>query len=100
MKKHRKTWSPEDKLQIVQASNDRGISEASTEFGVSTTMIYKWRSDIGQSPNVNQEIVLLRQQLKMLERENRNYRSVVADQTLALKIKDDIIKKKILKERL
>jgi hypothetical protein len=37
--------------------------------------------------------------MKHLERENMSLKEIVADQTLALKIKDTILKKKLLKEQ-
>ena len=60
MNKHRKTWSLEDKLQIVQSANDKGVSAASAEFGVSTQMIYNWRYNLEEPPNSEKELHLLR----------------------------------------
>ena len=43
MSKHRRDWSIDEKEKIVLFSVERGIMEASREFGVSTVSIYKWK---------------------------------------------------------
>jgi transposase-like protein len=94
MNNHRKTWSLEEKLQIVQASNERSVASLSAEFGVSSQMIYNWKNQLESKPDSSEELTRLKQEIKALKRDIGNLKDVVADQTLAIKIKDDIIKKK------
>ena len=41
--KIRKRWSFEEKLEILSVYQKEGVGRTSRQFGVSTTMIYKWQ---------------------------------------------------------
>lgn len=101
MSKHRKNWSQEDKIKIIQYTTEHGVAKASVEFNVSSSIIYRWQKDL-ESPNKSsegEELRALKLVNKLLLRENGSLKEIVAEQFLEIKIKDTIIKKKILREQ-
>ena len=101
MSKHRKSWNQQEKINIIQFANANSVAKASAEFNVSSSIIYRWQKDISSAGNTSIENNLhtLKLKLRELELENAFLKEIVADQTLALKIKDSIIKKKLLKDQ-
>jgi transposase-like protein len=100
MSKHRKSWNQQEKINVIQYANQHGTAKASTEFNVSSSIIYRWQKELSNnSPSESDQLSSLKVKMKHLERENMSLKEIVADQTLALKIKDTILKKKLLKEQ-
>jgi transposase-like protein len=100
MKKHRKSWNQQEKLTILQFYKEKGIGAASTEFNVSSTTIYNWENQLnsgGESSLSSTKKDSNAALIKKLEREIKELRNIVADNALEIRIKDEIIKKKILK---
>jgi transposase-like protein len=100
MSKHRKSWNQQERMSIIQFANVNGVAKASTEFNVSSSIIYRWQKLVASPEDTSGDSELHRLKLKLreVERENASLKEIVADQTLALKIKDSIIKKKLLKD--
>ncbi len=95
MRKKRRRWSASEKMQVLQDAELHSVSESSRRHGVSSNMIYRWRSKyeaegqagLGKSgSNVDRE-------KKELHREIERLRQVVADQALTIRIKDELLKK-------
>lgn len=94
--KIRKRWSFEEKLEILSTYQKEGVGRTSRQYGVSTTMIYKWQKafesegeeGLTGAKQRNTEI-----QLNKLERENRELKAIVAEKELQLRIQEEIIKK-------
>jgi putative transposase len=101
MKKHRKSWSQPEKLQIINFYREKGIGAASAEFDVSSTTIYNWEKVLALNGEQGLENAKKTDQalaIKRLEREIRELRNIVADNALEIRIKDEIIKKKLAKK--
>jgi len=92
MSKPRKSYTKEEKLQIVKQSLEEGekIKELAKRFEVSTATIYNWRSayvkhqDKAFPGKGNQLLTEEERRIKDLERENRE-----------LKLERDILKKAV-----
>jgi putative transposase len=95
MSKHRKKWSIEEKQKVLLYASEQGIPSASREYGISSTSIYKWQSELGSKSleGLHDEEKELYRELKRLQRENRELKSLVADKELAIQIKDSLLKK-------
>lgn len=98
MSKHRKSWSQQEKLAIIKYSDEHGVGKASVEYEVASSMIYRWKSDL-EDGSKDSGISHYKQKNKALEREIASLKEIVADQALALKIKEEILKKKMLKDQ-
>lgn len=97
MGKHRKSWSQEEKLTIVNYFKEHGAGKASKEFNVSSTTIYNWASveqtegvcGLSEGFNLNKD-----KEIARLMRENQAFKEIIAEKELALRIKDSLLKKK------
>lgn len=98
MNKHRKRWTIAEKTEIVNYYHEHGVGKASVEYGVSSTSIYKWASILyGETEELSiDKEKQYKRKLKKLEREMQRLKILVADQTLELTIKDELLKKKPL----
>ena len=97
MSKHRKTWSAEEKLQVVNYAKTHGNSKAAREHEVSVTAIYKWtaaydehgESGLKRANKANPES----EELRRLRRENQQLKELVAEKELLLRVKMELLKK-------
>lgn len=99
MSKHRKTWNSSEKLEIINYYKQHGLAKTKKEFEVSSASIYKWdalyESDgqaglEGKRPTDNSA---MQTELRKLRRENDQLKKLVAEKELALRIKDEMLKK-------
>jgi putative transposase len=96
MSNHRKTWSQEQKLEILNHYKSHSLSVTSREFGVSTTSILNWEKKlnaVGQEGLLSNRKSSAELELQRLLRENRELKSMVAEKDLELRIKDALLKK-------
>jgi putative transposase len=96
MSNHRKTWTPEQKLEILNYKKERGLTVASREFGVSTVSILNWEKkleELGNSGLAKGAKTSMELELQRVLRENRELKQMVAEKDLALRVKDALLKK-------
>ncbi len=97
MSKHRRTWSQQEKLAIINYQKQNGTAKASREYGVSGVSISKWIRlyeenglDGLKSKRKSNEIDIEKQKL---ERENRELKAIVAEKELTIRIQKEMLKK-------
>lgn len=98
MTKHRKQWSREEKLSALALAKKESFLKASKELGISQTSLYKWRDKfetLGSEGLSKSDHSLLLKEIAILRQENKQLKTIVADQILANQIKEDLIKKNI-----
>ncbi len=97
MNKHRKTRSIAEKLEIMNFEKKNGCIQASREYGVSCTSIYKWKSryeDNGEEGlSLNRKNKSESIKINRLRRENDELKKIVAEKELRLRIQSDMLKK-------
>jgi|APDOM4702015191_1054821.scaffolds.fasta_scaffold132176_2 transposase-like protein len=93
---HRKRWKKEEKQAIVSYAKKEGFLEASRHFNVSHTSIYKWRDQLDQGIELNGSTSKdSTQVIKNLMYENKALKNLVADLSLKLQIKEELLKKSL-----
>jgi transposase-like protein len=92
MSKHRKSWSLSEKTKIVSHYQQHGIAAASRQFEVAFSMIYRWEKQLLSATNA----AISPDEYKRLLRENQALKELVAEKELALKIKEELLKKTVL----
>ena len=98
MSVHRKHWSKDEKLEILNYSENNGVSKASREYKVSTGAIYKWRENYelyGESGLMRKgkETIIQEADYKRLKRENDQLKLLLAEKELRIKIQNELLKK-------
>lgn len=96
MKKHRKTWSTAEKLEVLNYSKQNGITKASREFEVSQASIYRWRDQYEENGEAGLSKSAKKKEsdeLRRLKRENDELKKLVAEKELRLRIQSEMLKK-------
>ncbi len=101
MTKERKVWSPELKLQIIREAAEHGFEVTQRKYGFYSSLYYRWLKDYrangedglkGTKPKAkvpvsDPEKQTLKEKIELLEH-------IVAQMTLQLALRDEVIKKK------
>jgi putative transposase len=96
MANHRKIWTIEEKLEVLNYKKERSLTQASREFGVSTVSILNWEKkfeemgSFGLSKGSKTRAEL---EMQRILRENRELKQMLAEKELALRVKDALLKK-------
>lgn len=99
MSKHRKHWTKAEKLEIINYHKRHGVAKTKREFGVSSTSIYNWEEifdehgEGGLSGKKGSRQSDHSEEIKQLRRENDALKKIVAEKELALRIKNELLKK-------
>jgi len=89
-----KRWKKEDKMAIVAFAKKEGYLKAAKHYNISHTSIYKWRDQIDQGVDLDRKSGKENMQaIKMLMYENKALKNLVADLSLKLQIKEELLKK-------
>ncbi len=102
MGKKRRSWNTNEKLQILQEADLYGMTETMRRHNLSSSMYYKWKEQLSGnkgSKSVVQNVSDLEIEKTELEQEIARLRSVIADQAVALSIKDELLKKTALRSK-
>jgi transposase-like protein len=97
MSKHQKSWSAQEKQEIVEFYRQNTMAETVRKYNVSNVSIYKWERIIEESgvdgfkekntSNTNADF-------NKLKRENERLMRLVAEKEVVISIQNDLLKKK------
>ena len=91
----KRKWSESQKLQIIQESEQHGLSETLRKYNLSQSLFHKWRRSYqgggvqGLKPGYKAIDPVVRQ----LEVENERLKKIIAKQALEIEFKDELLKK-------
>jgi putative transposase len=96
MSTHRRKFSDEEKLAILQQANKIGVTATMREHSLSYSVFTKWkqkfmRNEPGMPLSMTNNKT--RSELKQLNEENMRLKKIIADQALQLEKKDEELKK-------
>lgn len=103
MSKHRRKWTAAQKLEIINFFKQHGIARTKQEYELSGSLFYKWRDayelhgEAGLQGNKALPKSNLESEISRLQKELRSYKEMVAERDLAIRIKDEMLKKSISK---
>jgi len=96
-RKQRVRRTKEEKLRIIEECRKRGIVETCKKYGIYPASYYAWverfaLDDIkGAHPEASKEYL---KEIRRLEKENAQLRSIMAQKDLESAMKDELLKKK------
>lgn len=96
MGKHQKSWSAEQKLEIVNYYRQHGMAKTVREFEVSNVSIYNWEKILVESGSegfTSKSLNKTNPELRKLKRENERLLRIVAEKELVISIQKDLLKK-------
>lgn len=99
MSKHRRSFTPSQKLEIVQHSLAEGMAKTKRRYEIADSVVRRWLDAYesegeaglarkGKTPQSDLEL-----QNQRLLRELREYKAMVAERDLEIRIKDELLKK-------
>ena len=97
MKKLRKKFSKEEKLQILKEAGLNGVRETLEKYGVYPATYYYWKKkteEMGEEGLTHSMTKERLKRIKELEQENDLLKQLLAEKELESRLKDDLLKKK------
>jgi putative transposase len=101
MTRKRRSWTPSEKLEIIKEAELEGVTRTLRKHGIYYSTYYKWKEkmDMLGMEGLGSEYVRVDPEKKELWRENQRLRQIIADQALALKVKEELLKKTIQRKK-
>lgn len=100
MSKPKRIWTAAKKLEIVEFYKQHGLSPTLREYEIVNSMLYRWvdkydsYGEEGLKTTIKKASTDLELENAQLKRELKEYKQMVAEQHLELRIKNDLLKKK------
>lgn len=94
MKKKRK-WTAQEKFDILQEAENHGITATIPKYGIYSNTYYGWKEkyDHGGFEALKEHGDGTSNELKALKAENEKLKELLAEKDLAIKVKDELLKK-------
>jgi transposase-like protein len=101
MRKKRRKWTQAQKLEILHEAEQEGVAKTLRKHGIYSSTYYQWKEklDMQGMEGLAQEYTRTDPEKKELWQENQRLRQIVADQALALKVKEELLKKTMLRKK-
>lgn len=95
MKKGRRNWTIEQKLQIIQEADQSGVTEVLRKNNLSPSLFHRWKRDFNENgiAGIQPKYHTVDPELKALQAENDRLKRIVANQALELEFKTELLKK-------
>ena len=95
MTKERRTFTPEDRLSILQEAQREGQAQTCRKYNLSSSVMIRWKKKYlsqginGLTPAYRKVYPAVRD----LEEENERLKKIIARQALELEVKSELLKK-------
>jgi transposase-like protein len=101
MAKQRRSFSVEQKLQILQEADQHGVTQTLRKHNVSHSVLLRWKHqfDLGSSASLKPQYRKVDPELKALQDENARLKKIIGNQALELEFKTELLKKNEAYER-
>jgi transposase-like protein len=95
MSKKRRTFSPEERLSILQEAQREGRAETLRKYNIGPSLYDRWRKKYlsGGVDALKPAYKRIDPQLRELEQENERLKRIIARQALELEVKTEMLKK-------
>lgn len=92
--RQRRTFSLEEKLRIAREASDAGVIATMKKYQLSYGVLQRWRKKYNEGIHSLQEgYQIFQARIKSLLEENARLRKIIADQSLELQLKTELIQK-------
>ena len=101
MSKQRRKFSVEQKLQIIQETDQQGITQTLRKHNVSHSVYLRWKRqfDQGGASSLQPQYHRVDPELRALQEENARLKKIIGNQALELEFKTELLKKNEAYER-
>jgi putative transposase len=98
MTNSRRSFTDEQKLEILRQAEKIGVTAALREHRLSYSVFTRWKQKFLKQhadPQTMMEVNRARSELKQFKEENTRLKKIIADQALELERKDEVLKKNL-----
>lgn len=97
----RRTWTAEQKLAILKEAEEIGVTATIRKHQIYGNTLYQWRDRYQSrgSAGLKETYLQVDPDVKRLEQENRQLKEILAEKELALRIKDELLKKTLVRRK-
>lgn len=101
MAKTRRSFSVEQKLQIIQEADQFGITATLRKHNLSHSVFLRWKNQFNQrgASSLQSQYHKVDPELKALQEENARLKKIIGNQALELEFKTELLKKSDAHER-
>jgi transposase-like protein len=101
MGKQRRSFSVEQKLQIIQEAEQNGITQTLRKHNLAHSLFLRWRSQFNQggAKLLQPQYHKVDPELRALQEENARLKKIIGNQALELEFKTELLKKNEAYER-
>ena len=101
MAKQRRSFSVEQKLQIIQEAEQQGVVQTLRKHNLSHTVYLRWKTQFNQGgvQSLKPQYHRVDPELRALEDENARLKKIIGNQALELEFKTELLKKNEAYER-
>ena len=93
----KRTFTTEEKLRILKEASENGVKTTLEKHGIYPATFYSWRkkfNEMGEDGLKHGMTPAHLKRIRELEKENKMLKELVAEERLAGKLKDELLKKK------
>lgn len=101
MEKKRRSFSVEQKLQIIQEADQGGVTQTLRKHNLSHSVFLRWKNQFneGGSKLLRPQYHKIDPELRALQEENARLKKIIGNQALELEFKTELLKKNEAYER-
>jgi len=101
MAKTRRSFSVEQKLQIIQEADQHGVTQTLRKHNVSHSVYLRWKNQFNQGgvQSLKPHYHTVDPELRALQEENARLKKIIGNQALELEFKTELLKKNEAYER-
>jgi transposase-like protein len=101
MAKTRRSFSVEQKLQIIQEADQIGVTQALRKHNLSHSVFLRWKNQFNQggASSLKPQYSKLDPEIRALQEENARLKKIIGNQALELEFKTELLKKSEAYER-
>lgn len=95
MSKTRRSFTVEQKLQIIQDSEQMGITPTLRKYNLSPSLLLRWKRQFNDNgvAGLKPQYYRVDPNVRALEEENARLKKIIANQALELEFKTELLKK-------
>lgn len=101
MAKQRRSFSVEQKLQIIQEADQHGVTQTLRKRNIAHSVYLRWKGQFNQGgvQSLKPQYRTVDPELRSLQEENARLKKIIGNQALELEFKTELLKKNEAYER-
>lgn len=95
MSKQRRSFSVEQKLQIIQEADQYGVTQTLRKHNIAHSVYLRWKGQFNQGgvQSLHPQYHKVDPEFRALQEENSRLKKIIANQALELEFKTELLKK-------